>query len=368
MTDIAGHDKETLRQPDGSKHNLSAEINSDFSGRYYARESDRGVNDSQRSSAEFSGEDSYSREEINHKDCHKKVINRNLPSTPRELDPADPQLQYSAQAHDPRGGPPLSSSTYSYTNRTNASSMEPRGQSRHRMRSTWNYLKEAYEFVTGSTLHAPDSPSQEIRRLKNVINLHHEQLDNANLTIRWFQNENSMLIQAQQAQENQVRMAQKLLLKKSSKGKNTLAEEDNTIRDKFSALQTEIRDWSKTWAIGEIAPLESNDPSQRRGIMNYLARVVRIDNETLPASWNTSRMRVKAPSMCLSALLSNEIYESVFGKPFLPYQVTISDPPGTEEAGRIPLGINTVQGLYERLSDCMPKSIKSCKKYSDSKF
>ena len=144
--------------------------------------------------------------------------------------------------------------------------------------------------------------------------------------------ENDLLNKLQQSQKSQVRKAQELMLKSNTASQIGLGDEDKTIRLNFKALLISIRDWGRDWAIGDITVIQKLEEPERAEFMKYLAKVVRIDDDELPKGMTSSKkMAARSPALCLSALLANEICDSIIGKPFATLSASSSDPRSSQD-------------------------------------
>jgi hypothetical protein len=164
--------------------------------------------------------------------------------------------------------------------------------------------------------------------------------------------ENDLLKKLQQSQESQVRKAQELVLKSNTASQIGLGDEDKTIRLNFKALLTSVRDWGRDWAIGDITVIQKLEGPERAEIMQYLAKVVRIDDDELPKGMTSSKkMAARSPALYLSALLANELCDSIIGKPFATHSASSSDPKAPKTS-IILEGDRAIDSIYQSLADC----------------
>jgi hypothetical protein len=176
--------------------------------------------------------------------------------------------------------------------------------------------------------------------------------DDARNKAGWLEMENRRLLEEQEAQSSQVRMAQELMLKNDTV-QGALADEDRTVRQNFRSLQSDIKDWGRDWAHGDINKIDSLGDEERAEATIHLSKIIRLDGGGKLPKWMSAseKMVIRAPQLVLSALLSNEICEGVFDQPFRLLEASTADI-GAPERRLIQPGDETLKKVYIELARC----------------
>lgn len=95
-----------------------------------------------------------------------------------------------------------------------------------------------------------------------------------------------------------------------------LPQEENSLQRKLELLQNDIKQWAKSNAmksIEEVNLMLKQTPVEQDVLVKGLGKVVRLVNGVLPPQILGLKL---PPSLCLNAMLANEIYMRILADPF----------------------------------------------------
>jgi hypothetical protein len=121
------------------------------------------------------------------------------------------------------------------------------------------------------------------------------------------------LAMAEEARDDLIRKQQEENFKQMDTGR-WLPQEESKIKSDLDRLKRSMKSWSKDCSISSMTPVQNlmQGTEEEIALIQCLSDVVRFDDGRLPPGLNTS----KTPSLLLNALLTHDVYQSVFDNPF----------------------------------------------------